>query len=283
MNKIEELTKEQIDQMPKYVEKWTKKGLHTEPINKEAARKFAPRLYAFLGRENKNPEVIFANGPKDAWEIIEKIHDSKIKFVWPYLDGQYWAPYLAWYYFYKEVVGLTLTTDISLIEELIQFGNIYPLEDKCIFAESLKTCKRNVNGLHCDGGPALEYHDGTIIYSLNGVQVPDWLALTPAGKLDVKQFASIQNTEVRREFIRKIGIERLCTELHATLVDKKGDYELLDVDLGGRTGVWPYLKCLNPSIEVWHMECVDRACRTVDQALAFRNNLPKYVPPEILT
>jgi hypothetical protein len=43
------------------------------------------------------------------------------------------------------------------------------------------------------------------------------------------------------------------------------------VDLKGTTGLWPYLKMRNPSIGVYHMEAVKKSCRTVHEALVFRN------------
>ncbi len=47
---------------------------------------------------------------------------------------------------------------------------------------------------------------------------------------------------------------------------------MLVLDLGdGRTR--PYLKMLNPSIGVWHVEGVAPAVRTVQEALNFRNGL----------
>ncbi len=49
----------------------------------------------------------------------------------------------------------------------------------------------------------------------------------------------------------------------------------------GATGKWPYLKMLNPSIGVWHMECVDRSCKTVKDAIKWRNQ--SEINPSILT
>lgn len=277
---ITELTKEQIAKFPEYVEKWSKIGLDTKPIDKEAAKIFVKKLYKFLGR-TEDPEVIFASGPVDAWNIIEKNYKEKIEFVWPYLDGQFWASYIAWIKYYQEVVGIKIEVDISIIEEVVNFGNIYPLDKCCIFVEKMKVCKKNANGLHCEEAPAVEYNDGTKIFALNGVVVPEWLAVTPAGKIKAKDFSTITNAEIRREFVRKVGIERICQEMETVLLDKSGDYELHEVDLKGATGKWPYLKMLNPSIGVWHMECVDRSCKTVKDALKWRNQ--SEIGPSILT
>ena len=125
--------------------------------------------------------------------------------------------------------------------------------------------------LHCNDGPAIHYPDGWSIYALNGVRVPEWLVETKAARLDARKFAELDNVEIRREFVRKVGIERIATELGAEVLDRRGDYELLSVDLGGQTGKWPYLKMRNPSIGVWHLEAVVKECATVEQALNWRN------------
>jgi len=279
--KIEELTPEQEAKIPEYVKMGLEMGLSTKPINKTKAKSYVKKLYKFMGKENKNPQVIFVKGPMEAWKKVEEIYNQKLEFVWPYLDGQFWSCYVAWINYYKDVVKIKIDIDSSIIEELVEFGNIYPLEDHCIISERMSECHHNANGLHREGGPAVQYADGTKIWSLNGVIVPQWLAETPHGKLDPKEFAKITNAEVRREFVRKVGIERICNTLGGKVLDKQDNYELHEIDLGGTTGKWPYLKMLNPSIGVWHMECVDKTCKSVKDAIRFRNQ--SDIEPIILT
>src|SRR3990167_5042032 len=82
-----------------------------------------------------------------------------------------------------------------------------------------------------------------------------------------------QNAEIRREIVRKIGMERIILKCGATVLDKKGDYELLAFDIGdGR--IRPYLKMKNPSIFTWHVEGVAPGIKTVDEALTWRKPLP---------
>jgi hypothetical protein len=88
------------------------------------------------------------------------------------------------------------------------------------------------------------------------------------------------NTEVRREIVRKVGIERVCETLNAECIDRAGNYELLLLDLqDGRRR--PFLKMKNPSVGVYHIEGVDPRCRTVAEALAWRNQ--SDVPPSVIT
>jgi len=175
-----------------------------------------------------------------------------------------------WIDYFAEVLKLELP-DRSLIDDMMTFDLIYPLENGAVVYSDCPFVHRNASGLHMDGGPALEYADGTRCWGLNGVGVPQELAETKAEELECKKWIQEQNAEVRREFVRKVGVERLMVKLGSKRLDKKEDYELHEIDLGGRTGAWPALKMLNPSIGIWHVEWVDKACKTVREALTWRN------------
>jgi len=298
---IDKLTPEQEAMIPQYVEKYTAIGLCTDRIDPDAAVKYAAKLYEFI--QKPMPKVIVAKGPIDAWYLTNLYQlvttksidpdnitdDVKVEaksiadtstIIWPYLDGQFWASYVA-YVKFMQYIGMVIDTRIDIFEDQLQFGLVFTLDNFCIISDRMSECYRNANGLHRDGGPAVSYLDGTKIWCLNGVNVPQWLAENPVNKIDISEFAKIQNAEVRREFIRKIGVERICMELGSVVIDKKDEYELHEIDLGGTTGKWPYLKMLNPSIGTWHMECVDQSCRTVDDAIKWRNQ--SDLAPSVLT
>jgi len=137
------------------------------------------------------------------------------------------------------------------------------------------------NKLHKDGGMSVRFADNWGLWHLNNVNVPRWLAEQNEHDIDPAKFSKLKNAEIRREFIYKVGIERIVKSMGAKSLDKQGDYELLLVDLKGTTGEWPYLKMLNPSIGTWHMECVPQNIKTVRQALNWRNR--SELIPEQLT
>ncbi len=138
------------------------------------------------------------------------------------------------------------------------------------------------NQLHMNGGPALSYRDGFSLWRLNGVEVPQWLAETREEDIDPRKLLEIDNAQVRAEFVRKVGIERVCYSLKAKCVDKRDGYELLMLDLGdGRRR--PYLRMQNPSVpELWHVEGVHPDCSTVSEALKWRNG-GETEAPTVLT
>lgn len=134
--------------------------------------------------------------------------------------------------------------------------------------------------VHSEDGPAVRWPDGAEEYFvLNGVSVPSVIVETPAGELDPRLILDEPNANVRRDIVRKIGIERVCEGLNARCIDSQGDYELLMLDLSdGRAR--PFLKMKDPSSGVYHIEGVAPECRTVASALAWRNDTE--VAPSVL-
>ena len=214
--------------------------------------------------------------------VRDSVRDSVWSSVWDSVGnsvrdsvyGQHDADWLSFYAYFRDVCGPVEQTEplVGLFELAKSAGWALPCERICWVSERHDVVQLNAEGrLHCNDGPAIHYPDGWSIYALNGVRVPEWLVETKAARLDARKFAELDNAEIRREFVRKVGIERIVTELGAEVLDRRGEYELLSVDLGGQTGKWPYLKMRNPSIGVWHLEAVVKECATVEQALNWRN------------
>ena len=196
--------------------------------------------------------------------------------------GQHDAFWFGFYEFFHDVLGLTKETQVlsGLWQVAKNAGWWLPCENICFISERHNICNLKDGRIHCEDGPAIAYPDGFEIYALNGVRVPKEVVMTPAEELDPRILLKKKNAEVRREIVRKIGIERVCQRLGAQVLDKKGDYELLNLDLGdGRRR--PYLKMKNPSIGVFHLEGVPPDIDTVEKALRWRNQTDEE--PIILT
>ena len=151
-------------------------------------------------------------------------------------------------------------------------------EDVCFCFERPSALHIDSQGrLHCENGPAMAFHDTYEIYCLNGVQMKKEHVMTRAEELDPKLILSEENVEVRRELIRKIGVERFIQVAGARELDKmtvKRDYEteysLLSVDLSNELKNQKFLKMLNPSVGTWHVEGVPPDCKTVRDAIHAR-------------
>jgi len=215
--------------------------------------------------------------------ILNKIANEKVNFVYPSLLGQFDVSFFAFYDFMKEVVGVkTFPDSYENLKKLIYFNLIYPIEGYIVFCQKPNLIHKNEKGLHCENGPALQYRDGTEIWALNGVRVPKEFVTTPASSMNPEIILKEKNAQVRRELVRKITIERLYQSIPCQILDKLGDYELINIKIDNNN-LRPYLKMKNPSTGDIHIEGIHPQVRTVKEALAWRNELEIYVEPEILT
>ena len=134
---------------------------------------------------------------------------------------------------------------------------------------------------HATEGAAIVWQDETRSWFLNGILVPRFVVETPS--LQLAQYVlKEKNVEVRKEMVKKIGYECLCEQLNTVCIDKKGNYELLLIEMEEATETYPgalvqfnsfclFLKMNNPSTGAIHVEGVFPTCRTIEDALNWRN------------
>lgn len=145
--------------------------------------------------------------------------------------GNWSAAWLGFCEFFRDVCDLKEDTEkmAGAIHAAKNCGWWWPFEDLVIVVDRPKVKVNSEHRLHCDGGPAMEYPDGWSIYFLNGVRVSQELAETPGEELDPNLVLKADNAEVRREIVRKIGIERLWQKLQVKTLDKasiEADYPI---------------------------------------------------------
>jgi hypothetical protein len=140
------------------------------------------------------------------------------------------------------------------------------------FPEILRVNGRNRP--HAEFGPSHRWRDGWSIWTLNGVQVEQWMAEWRPDDMDARRVLQIENVDQRRECIRRMGIERIIGQLDPKVLDTErrevgGEYRLLAVEMNhGRP--WKFLQMVNQSTGAVHIEAVPRQCRTVRHALNWR-------------
>jgi hypothetical protein len=297
---IEKLTPEQEAMLPVYKDKWLKYGLSTDKADREMSEKFITNIYT----ENKLPKPIFkwfdspfavidyfkVMNKKSPEEITdgskpEEYNPNNIMKNWIY--GNHEAHWLSFYEFFLREVGLDCVKKIeNFIEAAKRMGWWLPYNTHVFCCERPDAIEKKEDGsLHCESGPAISFRDGVQIFFLNGVKVTKELVMTPAMELDPGIILREDNAEVRREIVRKIGVERMCEKLNAEVIDKGKDHagqpcELILLDIGDGNKR-PYIKLINPSIGTYHVEGVETGIDTVEKALTWRNGTD--TKPEKLT
>jgi len=311
MNKIEKLTPEQEAKFPEYVKKWIDIGTDTSRLEHDKTEKIVNSFRKLINMEEA-PLIIVEN-PIEAWvacclvehgvkkenlisEMKQVFHGNPKKYEipeasLPYQTGSFFASVFSFYDYMLEELKIDIDKDLWIKyktwESTSQIGCIYPLDNISIVCQKPLYIKLNENNvLHCDGGPALEYAgEGDFkVYALNGVSVPEYLAVTPSHQIDLDLYNKEENADVRAEFIRKVGIERFLDK--GILMDTyknydqeehefwySSEYELYDMKaMFPSLKSAPYLKMRNATTGIWHMEGVSPECTTVSQALKERFN-----------
>lgn len=267
---INSLTEEQKAKIPEYVRKWTAIGLCTDRVNEKEVQDIAAYYYKKIA-EKAVPPIELCPSPRSCWNRICEKNERKLPFVWPFLDGQFNAGYFSYYDFLINELGVKIEHEHwNWYCSTVNSGPIFTLDDYCFISDRPSKINMKNNVLHCEDGPSVRYEDDFKIFSLNGVLVDEYLVMTKWSDLDCRKILTEKNAEVRREFVRKASIEKVFNDLHAKSLDKENDYELLELDLGDNR-FRPYLKMVNPSIGVYHIEGVHSDCTTVAAALKFRN------------
>jgi hypothetical protein len=192
----------------------------------------------------------------------------------------YW---IAYYQYPSKFLGIDykeLQNTLDLWDNIGRSCNWwYPYENICFISDRPKELYKNSLGqLHADGKPALLFRDGYCLWMLNGVAVPEYLVMTPESKLDVEFFKKETNADVKAEFIRKYGIQRM-TNMGKKISDSSGhdnkwyvdsEYEVWDMGSILDGSYRPYLKMRNLTTGIYHFEGIHPDCKTVEDALRYR-------------
>jgi hypothetical protein len=194
--------------------------------------------------------------------------------------GVWWLSWCGWYD-YAKFIGVKFEN--ASYDLFMRFNSsvnfIIPYKGIAFISHKPEEINWQDGKLHMDGGLAVKYKDGNGLYSLNGVTVDEHLACTPEGDLDIDYFNNQKSADIRTEFVRKYGIERMLD--HGKKIDSydkygdewwsKSQYELYDMEsLFKGADYAPHLKMTNQTTGVYHVEPVHPSCRTIFDAVKDR-------------
>lgn len=214
--------------------------------------------------------------------------------------GQHDINWLQFYMSFRNEIGLVQETEliVPLFELTKHIGWFWMNEERVIVTRRPKSCHminkaNNVKVLHNPTGLALEYADGTGVYSLNGIRIPKsyQYIITDRQNLTAEKVLSIKNTEIRTEAMKLLGLEQFYASLNKTVIEHKVydnrpglEYDLVKFSLDEGQNYRIYLKGTCPSSGKGFFEAVHPDCKTVDQALAWREegsiDIPYVMPVE---
>lgn len=212
--KIESLTPEQKAELPKFVEKWTKIGLCTDPADRPMAEKAVKEAYAKVGLAEPK-HILWADSPEAGQKLLNSIRGTK-EWTDPFY-GQHEAEWLAFYDVFRSF-GLDMTK-IDPITTLAQScGWVWMFNDGVICTERPKSIHLDSrNRLHSENGMAIQYPDGWGLYFIHGVKVDEKIVMRPT-ELTVKEIDDHPNAEVRRTMISRYGESSFLLKAGAKLV-----------------------------------------------------------------
>jgi len=299
---IEKLTKKQESLLSVYRDKWIATGLSTVMPETAEVQKIIDGVYTQLLNKPCVPVVVLDN-PRDTWlavcihEGVFKNGDYKQKppsLVYPFLDGCFMSGYFAFYDYclnvFKIKIDKIVAERFAAFERTSELSLIYPFDDVCyVCRKPVEIHVNSANQLHNISGASVKYLGGFELYHLNGVVVSKKIATIHAKKITVDMVLSEKNVEVRREILRKMGVDNFVAKLGVKPVCISPDnvYALYNIVVGDGINAY-YLKMLNPSTGQWHFEGIASEAFddgvTIDNALAWRDSdAGAYIRPEQLS
>lgn len=322
---ITELTKEQQDLIPTYLQRGLDSGLRTVTTDRAKAEECVLWVYNFLSipkpkhvihlkslsQINHAIAMIAVNNtltedivstlqlsdlPEDMREAAEAVgfpltpntykdfleerKKTNFFFTWSTL----WQAYYRQSSYLLDVVFPEKIKEFPLLPKVLEFfDNVHGI---VMFSDIVFICDypeeiHMLNGqLHKDCGPSVRYRDGFEVHTLHGIQVTKEVAMLRPDTITKDIIINEKNADIRREIVRKLTPAQLIEKLNPEIADTQTialeggqvlTYSLLMIDLGDARKR-PYLKMENPSeIGVVHVEGVAPHCRTVLDALEYRN------------
>jgi hypothetical protein len=279
---IKSLTTEQEATFSKFREKWLSIGLSTDRIDYKAA--IDATLLAYEKAGVKAPRFfMFPNGPNEALDflaaapfceltesdfvelssksplalteairVIVEINSEKIaknkKIIWPGFYGQGEAGWLSFHDFFSEHFNLS-ELSAGLRELAKHSGWVWMYEDIVIISQKpIRVTMNSNNVLHNEKQAAVEYADGTKVYSFNGVAIPEnWVlereTMNPA------EILQCPDTDKRAAGLALYGYNRLKGYLNYKIIEGDPTTDigaLIEIKIPGLTRPGRFLEAVCP-------------------------------------
>ncbi len=198
------------------------------------------------------------------------------------------ADWLNFYRILREQCALNVEVPFELVDFIDAGGfYLYAFSDKAIVCTAPWVVLRDDEfRLHGEGEPAVQWHDGTLLYFHHGVAVPDKLIEAPE-EVTKEDIVAEENAEVRRCYQEILGSERFGNLLGLELIDKDVDrfgndlglYKTAQRDKLAGTFIY-FAEVVCPSTQRRYFLCVPPHLRSAREAVAwtFGKSADEYQP-----
>lgn len=224
MKKLEQLSEEQKEHLIVNRDRFIKKFLNSEKINKKIAEEVVAFVYKTA--ELDPPNVLYSQSPMAAQQLANKLCGTTSK---AYNFGSFlnigWAGF---YSFYETFVDFKILDEENSPKyfQLRKFidSNIYScifLKQNCILIQKPEFIHKNENGMHCASGPSIKWEDGFCLYFINGRRMP---ASIFTQEITKEMFLNEQNEDVKAgmyEIVESKGEGTMLSLLGAEVIDNK--------------------------------------------------------------
>jgi len=222
------------------------------------------------------------------WSQLDSQLDSQLRTQLKNINDN-WYLSLWWRYwdcFYQFGKHIGIKFDNKKLDLLNRFLKhcyfVVPHEGIWFVSENpIKTNWNNKKQLHNDNKSCLEFKSSLDvptfeIFCLNGISVPEYLVKTPESKLDINWFLEEKNADIKAEFIRKYGIDRMIHlgkqidtyENHNNDWWTKSEYKLIDMSaIFESIDYAPHLYMKNQTTGIYHLEAVTPDCKNLIDAI----------------
>lgn len=278
--------------------------LRTHETNKPLAEEGVKELYALQGRpvatmrwfaspmaclteirrilnkENLTPQEIIDYRDVDAVQSAEEQTNQIRASLMMGQHDAYWLSYIDWQLEKRPQEVNAKEEELKNFSALNKIGQscscVFLFQKVAFLSERpIRIALNTQQQLHQDLAKAIEFSDGSGKYFLNGVEMPEKYVMTPDSQCDPQWVIAEANLEVRRELLRKVGLERCLNFFPHKILEQDEEYKLYSLDLSEELKECKYLYMRNPSlfaagVEVWTLEGVHNDCKTIQDAMNFR-------------
>jgi hypothetical protein len=179
--KEKQLSQEQIDKIPQYVEKFNSLTIKSGNTDKAKAEAAITRLYNHLSKTDekfkKDPEIVWADGPHAGAKLaaqyakgdVNVTQDEIVQQADTASFGTFEAFWVSTYSFIAKEVDKSKDVLIDIVEDVVTHcGVFWTFEDLVVLTPIPTKIHIKDDKLHNENGPCVEYPNGEAVFAING-------------------------------------------------------------------------------------------------------------------